>query len=158
LNLVGYSMGAVVALLAASEEARVRRLVAGGVGAGVVERGGVDTRVISNTALAAGLRADNPAAIEDPAVLGVRQFAEADGADRLALAAQAEATHAQSVPLDRIAAPALILAGDQDPLAVRPEVLTAALPHAQVQLLPGDHLSVISHPAFAQAILAFLEQ
>jgi pimeloyl-ACP methyl ester carboxylesterase len=39
-DLVGYSMGAVVALLVASEDARVRRLVVGGVGSGVVECGG----------------------------------------------------------------------------------------------------------------------
>ncbi|MFD7660716.1 alpha/beta fold hydrolase, partial [Actinosynnema sp. NPDC059797] len=36
VDLVGYSMGAVVALLAAAEEPAVRRLVVGGVGAGVV--------------------------------------------------------------------------------------------------------------------------
>src|ERR1700691_4449331 len=42
VDLVGYSMGAIVALLFASSDPRVRRLVVGGVGSAVVECGGVD--------------------------------------------------------------------------------------------------------------------
>src|SRR6266851_228986 len=45
VDLVGYSMGAIVSLIAASQDERIRRLVVGGVGAGVVELGGVDTRL-----------------------------------------------------------------------------------------------------------------
>src|SRR5690349_11771549 len=40
VDLVGYSMGAVVALLTAVREPRVRRLAVGGIGAGAVECGG----------------------------------------------------------------------------------------------------------------------
>ena len=43
VDLVGYSMGAIVSLSTASQDARIRRLVVGGVGAGVVEAGGLDT-------------------------------------------------------------------------------------------------------------------
>jgi pimeloyl-ACP methyl ester carboxylesterase len=40
VDLAGYSMGAVVALLAATTDARIRRLVVGGVGCGIVEVAG----------------------------------------------------------------------------------------------------------------------
>jgi pimeloyl-ACP methyl ester carboxylesterase len=86
-DLVGYSMGAVVALLTAAGDLRVRRLVVGGVGAAVVELGGVDTRALSNMVLAEALEAEDPATIADPAGAAFRGFAEALRADRLALAA-----------------------------------------------------------------------
>ncbi|MFD5830754.1 alpha/beta fold hydrolase, partial [Lentzea sp. NPDC060358] len=55
VDLVGYSMGSIVALLVAAGEPKVRKLVVGGVGAGVVEVGGVDTRVLPNDVLAQAL-------------------------------------------------------------------------------------------------------
>ncbi|MBZ9639094.1 alpha/beta fold hydrolase [Streptomyces sp. PSKA30] len=61
VDLVGYSMGAVVALLTAVRDRRVRRLVVGGIGAGVVECGGLDSRVIQGPALQHALRTDDPA-------------------------------------------------------------------------------------------------
>ncbi|MFC7614317.1 alpha/beta fold hydrolase [Actinokineospora soli] len=80
VDLVGYSMGAVVALLAAAGELAVRRLVVGGVGAGVVEVGGVDTRVLPNGALADALLADDPVGLP-PEIAGLRGCALAVGAD-----------------------------------------------------------------------------
>src|SRR5260370_37363515 len=44
VDLVGYSMGALVALLAASQDARIHRLVVGGIGAGVLDLGGWESR------------------------------------------------------------------------------------------------------------------
>ena len=57
-DLAGYSMGAIVALLAAAADRRVRRLVVGGIGAGVVELGGLDTRRVGQDALVAALEAE----------------------------------------------------------------------------------------------------
>ena len=54
-DLVGYSMGGVTAVLVATRDPRIRRLVIGGIGSAVVELGGVDTRVMDRTALAAVL-------------------------------------------------------------------------------------------------------
>jgi pimeloyl-ACP methyl ester carboxylesterase len=51
IDLVGYSMGAIVSLIYASGGERVRRLVVGGVGAGVIECGGVDRRAVSNESI-----------------------------------------------------------------------------------------------------------
>jgi pimeloyl-ACP methyl ester carboxylesterase len=156
VDLVGYSMGAIVSLLAAVDEPRLRRLVVGGVGAGVVELGGLDTRALPNDALAAALEADDPATITDPTGLAFRQFADAIGADRLALAAQARAVHASPIALDRISVPALVMAGDADPLADRPEVLADAIPGARLVRLTGDHLGALGDARFLPTLVDFL--
>src|SRR5690606_4517305 len=51
-DLVGYSMGGVVAVLVGTREPRLRRLVLGGIGEAVVLLGGVDTRALDNSLLA----------------------------------------------------------------------------------------------------------
>jgi pimeloyl-ACP methyl ester carboxylesterase len=156
IHLVGYSMGAIVSLLTAAREPRVTRLVVGGVGAAVVELGGVDTRAVPNEAIAAALRADDPDAIEHPGAKAFRALADAVGADRLALAAQADVVHRGPIAFDAIAAPTLVLAGDADPLAVRPQVLVDALGDGRLRMLTGDHLGAVGDPTFATAIVEFL--
>ncbi|MGW0859997.1 alpha/beta fold hydrolase [Streptomyces sp. NPDC002690] len=154
-HLAGYSMGAVVALLTAAADPRVGRLVVGGVGAGVVEVGGLDTRAMPPELVSAALTADDLTTVPEQA-RGFRALADATGSDRYALAAQIRAAFRGPVPLDRIAVPTLVLAGDADPLAVRPEVLAGAIRGARVTVLPGDHLSVVREPGFAAAITEFL--
>ncbi|WP_307844633.1 alpha/beta fold hydrolase [Actinotalea solisilvae] len=156
VDLVGYSMGGVVSLLTAAREPRVRRLVVGGIGAGAVEGGGVDTRVLDPDALREALLADDPAGIAHPVAAAFRGFADSTGADRRALAAQASAVHRAPIPFGRITAPTLVLAGRDDPLAPRPEVLTAALPDATLTLVDGDHGSALHDAAFRRAVVAFL--
>ncbi|WP_432543413.1 alpha/beta fold hydrolase [Kineococcus sp. SYSU DK002] len=157
VDLVWYSMGAVVASLVASTgPARVHRLVLGGVGAGLVELGGVDTRVLAPSRLAAALRAGDPGTITDPVVRGFREFAASTGNDLLALAAQADAVHDRPVDLASITAPTLVVAGDADPLAARPQVLAAAVPGARLVLVGGDHGAAPTDPRFAGAVSAFV--
>jgi pimeloyl-ACP methyl ester carboxylesterase len=152
-DLVGYSMGAIVALIAAStEHTRLRRLVIGGVGEGVVACGGVDTRVLPNLALAEALEAAPGAALH-PGAAGMAAFADMIGADRKALAAQARAAHNTPIALDRIEAPTLLVAGRADALAVRPEVLAQAIPRAKLEQVSGDHLSALRDPRFVSALL-----
>jgi pimeloyl-ACP methyl ester carboxylesterase len=155
-DLVGYSMGAVVSLIAASGDDRVRRLVVGGVGAGIVELGGVDTRAMPVGLLAEGLEAEDPATIDHPEVVAFRAFADAVGGDRRALAAQARAAHSAPIALDRIGAPVLVIAGDDDRLARRPEVLVDALPDARLLSVPGDHVTALVDPRFASGVVEFL--
>jgi pimeloyl-ACP methyl ester carboxylesterase len=156
LDLVGYSMGAVVALLFAAEDTRVRRLVVGGVGSGIVECGGVDRRALANDSIIEALTADDPQTLEVRDARAFRQLADALGCDREALVAQARSIHRGGVELARIEVPALVLAGDADPLAIRPEVLAEALPHGTLQLLAGDHMSALADPRFAASIVEFL--
>jgi len=156
IDLVGYSMGAVVALLLAAEDGRVRRLIVGGVGSGIVECGGVDRRSLANDAIIEALQAEDPETLTERGARAFRQLADALGSDREALVAQARSIHRAGVELERIDLPALVLAGEEDPLAIRPQVLAEALPHATLQLLVGDHMSALADPRFATSIVEFL--
>jgi pimeloyl-ACP methyl ester carboxylesterase len=156
VDLVGYSMGAVVSLLFAADDSRVRQLVIGGVGSGVVECGGVDRRALSNDAIIEALSADDPDAIDQSGARAFRSLADALGSDRLALVAQARSIHRGGVALERISGPALVLAGHEDPLAIRPQVLADALPNATLQMLAGDHMRALLDPRFASSIVEFL--
>ncbi len=156
-DLVGYSMGGVTATIAAATEgARVRRLVIGGIGSAVVECGGVDTRVMDRDALADVLEADEPPEVTDPTIAAFRGFVEAIGGDRLALAAQARSVHREPIALDRITAATLLLVGADDHLASRPEVLAAAIPDCRVHVVPGDHMGALMDPEFTPALVAHL--
>ncbi|MFE5210427.1 alpha/beta fold hydrolase [Streptomyces sp. NPDC056600] len=156
-DLVGYSMGAVVSLLTAAQDRRVRRLVIGGVGAAVVELGGVDSRVIGGDVLVDALSVDDAGTVKDPAAAAFRAFVDAIDGDRLALAAHARAIHQRPIPLAEVTAPTLLLAGGEDPLAARPEVLADALPEATLRVLRGDHLGAVRDPAFVAELSAFLD-
>lgn len=155
VDLAGYSMGAVIALLTAAEEPAVRRLVVGGVGAGVVEVGGVDTRVLPNDVLAAAFLADDPGPLP-PEVAGMVAFAGAVGADFPSLAAQARAAHQGGIDLAAITAPTLVIAGDDDPLAQRLHVLADAIGDARLHVVPGDHGTTVGSPGFRTAVVDFL--
>jgi pimeloyl-ACP methyl ester carboxylesterase len=156
IDLVGYSMGAIVSLIFASEDQRVRRLVVGGVGSGVIECGGVDRRAVPNDAIIDALSVDDPSTIEMPEAATFRMLADALGADREALAAQASSIYRGDIGLDRISAQTLVLAGDVDPLAIRPEVLSQAIPGATLRILSGNHVGAIADPHFTQSIVDFL--
>jgi pimeloyl-ACP methyl ester carboxylesterase len=151
-DLVGYSMGAIISLLVAAADTRIRRLVVGGVGAGVVELGGLDTRHASMHALVDALTTDDPDSLP-AAVRGFRRMADANGSDRFALAAHASVRHASPIDLAAIDAATLVLAGADDPLAVRPEVLVDAIPDARLHLVRGDHLGALRDPAFTEALV-----
>ncbi len=156
IDLVGYSMGAVVSLIFSSGEQRVRRLVVGGVGSGVVECGGVDRRTVSNESIIHALSVEDPSTLDEPGAQPFRLLADALGADREALVAQASSVYRGGVALDRISAPTLILAGDEDPLAVRPQVLAQAIPDATLHILSGNHVGTLADPRFTQSIIDFL--
>lgn len=161
LDLVGYSMGAVVSLLTASQDTRVRRLVVGGVGGGLVERQGLvasQATPAARSGIAAALRAPDAASIQDPIAMRFRILADRVGTDREALAACAEASFSSTIPFGQIVSPTLVLVGDVDPLAAQPEALAAAIPQARLRIIAGDHLSAVLNPAFAPAIVEFLEE
>jgi len=156
VDLVGYSMGAIVSLIYASGGERVRRLVVGGVGSGVIECGGVDRRAVSNESIIEALSAEDPASLQSPEALAFRRLADALGADRRALTAQASSIYRGTIALGAITAPTLVLAGDADPLAVRPEVLAEAIPDATLRIVSGNHIEAIADPSFTRSIVDFL--
>jgi pimeloyl-ACP methyl ester carboxylesterase len=154
-DFVGYSMGGVVGLELARIDPRLRRLVIAGIGEGVIECGGVDTRVLDRAVLAEGLRADD-ASSYPPLVQAFRGGMELMGNDRLALAAHAASPQHIATGLDRIGVPVLLIAGDADPLAIRPERLAAAIPGCRLAIVPGDHVAARLCPEFGEAVIDFL--
>jgi hypothetical protein len=116
----------------------------------------VDRRAISNEAIIGALTAANPATIGEPGAAAFRRLADALGADREALAAQARSIFRGAIALQDISAATLVLAGDTDPLAIRPEVLAEAIPDARLQILGGDHMAAVVDPRFSESIVAFL--
>jgi pimeloyl-ACP methyl ester carboxylesterase len=156
VDLVGYSMGAIVSLIFSSGEERVRRLVVGGVGSGVIECGGVDRRAVSNDSIIEALAVEDPSTLRQPAARAFRGLADDLGADREALLAQAASVYRGGVALEEISAPTLVLAGDEDPLAVRPQVLAEALPDATLQIIHGNHMAAVADAGFRQSIVDFL--
>lgn len=154
IDLVGYSMGATVALLAATQEARIRRLVAGGVGGDVLH---LDSphRLHGKKALADAMLASRWR-IRHPTLVGFRLLADMVLADRKAMAAQALAFHSQPIALELITAPTLIIAGDTDVFARRPDKLQKAITGAELKVVPGDHTTVLIKPSFQNAILDFI--
>jgi pimeloyl-ACP methyl ester carboxylesterase len=157
LDLVGYSMGAIVSLIFASTDERVRRMVIGGVGSGVIECGGVDRRAVPNDAIIEALTVDDPSSLEVvPAAAAFRQLADALEGDRKALVAQSRSIYRGEIALGEISAPTLLLAGDTDPLAIRPQVLADAIPDGTLELLSGNHIEVLGDPRFKRSIVEFL--
>jgi pimeloyl-ACP methyl ester carboxylesterase len=159
VDVVGYSMGAVVALIAALRDRRIGRLAIGGVGpATVTELTDDDHHATRCRVLAGALRAADPSTITGVRARRFRTFADYVGGDRLALAAQAEALHHEPVPVGLITVPILILAGDADPITDRAQELAAAMPRATLRMLPGDHLGVPASAAFAVALVEFFRR
>jgi len=156
IDLVGYSMGAVVGLLVAARYGIVRRLAIGGVGEGVIECGGVDVRRVGRGDIAQALLAEDLADVAHPGAANFRLFADFMSNDLTALAAQAQRLHDQPIELASVRVPTLVVAGVDDVLAVNPQRLADALPDARLVLLPGDHLTVMRAPGLVPALVDFL--
>jgi pimeloyl-ACP methyl ester carboxylesterase len=154
VHLVGSSMGSFVAMRLAPTEPRVRSLVLGGAGMGQIRT----RRPEAALRIAEALEADEPATITDATARAFRNFADATGADRLALAAvQRSGNPFPSLEdLGRIAVPTLVVNGDRDTLVCQPQALAEAITGARAKLVPGDHLSAVVKPEFRQAIVDFL--
>ncbi|GAA3554622.1 alpha/beta hydrolase [Amycolatopsis ultiminotia] len=152
--LAGYSLGAIVSLLVATNDRRVRCLAVGGVGAGIVDFGGVDTRVVDREQIAAGLLAEDRADVL-PAARPFRRLARRAGADTVALAAVLRAPSHGPFRLSALSVPTLVLAGESDQLAAEPERLAAAIAGARLVRVPGDHMAAVADPAFATALADF---
>jgi len=154
VDVVGYSLGSMVALGLAQVEPRTRSMVLGGAGLGQMTASRRDSMI----RIAEALEASDRGTITDATGQAFRNFADATGADRIALAALQRADNLVSGldSLGSIAVPTLVVNGEQDTLVGGPESLAAAIPHARYELVPGDHLSAVVKPEFRQAVVTFL--
>ena len=116
----------------------------------------MDRRAISNESVIEALSAGDAAALGESGASAFRALADALGADRMALVAQARSVFRGEIALDRISAPTLLLAGEADPLAVRPALLAEAIPDARLQIVSGDHVGAVADAGFARSIVDFL--
>lgn len=155
-DVIGYSMGSVTAAILASQDQRVRRLVLGGVGAGIVECGGLDSREMPPDLIEQAMRAPTAADAAHPFGAVWRGFADEVGADPVALACQIAASHRTPIALDQITADTLVIVASKDGLANRPQTLAGAIKDAQYRVFEGDHLGVVRHPDWNPAIVEFV--
>ncbi|MEP0708696.1 MAG: alpha/beta hydrolase [Parvibaculum sp.] len=153
-DLMGYSMGAMAALVAAMEAPeRFDRIVAGGVGARLLDPKRDPGPVIE------ALTADDPSTVEDKGALLFRTFADQNKQDRKALAACFEAVRAP-FPVERlgeISRPVLVVAGEADSQAGAPGPLAERIPDGRAFTVPKrDHMKTVGDRVYKEAVLAFL--
>lgn len=154
-DLMGYSMGAMVSLVALMRHGeRFRKAVAAGIGEKLIKPAANPGPVIE------ALLARDPAAITDPEAKLFRVFADQNGQDRQALAL-CFAKIREGFPVDglaTIATPTLIVTGETDTSAGSPVPLAAAIPGAETVIVPRrDHMKTVGDKAYKQAVLAFLD-
>ena len=153
-DVIGYSMGArIAAHLALNAPQRVRRLVLAGLGIHLVEGVGLPP------AIAEAMEAEELADLTDPMQRMFRAFADANGADRLALAACIRGSRQVLGAADvaRIAQPVLIAIGTADEVSGAARPLAALMRNARVLDIPGrDHNRAVGDVGFKAGVLGFL--
>ena len=118
VDVVGYSMGAMVSARLVSVDPRARSVVLGGVGGNLMPPEPAE----GQPRIADALEAEDPSTIHGAVARAFRAFADRTGADRLALAAIERSTSLR-YPVDfaAITVPALVLVGDADALVGSPQ-------------------------------------
>ncbi|MEP2830689.1 alpha/beta hydrolase [Parvibaculum sp.] len=153
-DLMGYSMGAMVSLVAAMERPeRFDKIVAAGVGAKLLDPRRDPGPVIE------ALLTNDPSSIEDKGALLFRTFADQNKQDREALAACFEAVRAPfpADGLSRITRPVLVVAGETDSQAGAAEPLAERMPNGEAFTVPKrDHMKTVGDKAYKEAVLKFL--
>lgn len=156
VDLMGYSMGAMVSLVAAANHPeRFDRVIAAGVGERLLDKSKSSRDVVE------ALLTDDPSAIRNPAARLFRTFAEQNDQDRRALAACFAAVR-RDFPVEalaRIANPVLIVAGEADEAAGAPEPLAARIRDARAHVVPKrDHMKTVGDRDYKEAVLKFLAE
>jgi pimeloyl-ACP methyl ester carboxylesterase len=154
-DVVGYSMGAVIALRFTLSDPRVRRLVLGGNSGRAITQPDTPRSAERRRRIARALLAENPSTVDGSDGRDLRRFADDTRADRVALAAVqlAPNRYGTSSDLSMLRVPTLVICGDRD---VSPDILASALPNAHAKVVPGTHISAISSADFAEAVRDFL--
>ncbi|MDK1376666.1 MULTISPECIES: alpha/beta hydrolase [unclassified Sinorhizobium] len=153
-HVMGYSMGArISAFLALAHPDRVRSLVFGGLGIGMVTGVG-DWDPIADALLAPSLES-----VTHPRGRMFRAFADQTKSDRQALAACISTSRDLLSPeeMARIDVPVLIGVGTKDEIAGSAQELAALMPRAKALDIPGrDHMLAVGDRVFKRAVLEFL--
>jgi pimeloyl-ACP methyl ester carboxylesterase len=154
-HLGGYSLGGKVVLRLLARGARPAGAIVGGQGLDALDAESDRTDGYRRT-LAAIANGDafEPGSPEEALAGWLTQA----GADPRAIGLLLDSSVA--TPRDALAqvpTPTLVVAGDGDTRGASAGELAALLPNGQVVLIPGDHLTALGAPEFADAILNFLK-
>lgn len=153
-DVMGYSMGArISAFLALANPKRVRSVVLGGLGMGLINGVGDPERI------AQALEAPSLADVTDPGARQFRSFAEQTRSDLRALAACMRGSRQtlSREEVGRIAAPILVAVGSKDTIAGPPGELAALVPNAQALVIPNrDHMLAVGDKTYKARVLEFL--
>jgi len=155
-DVMGYSMGArISAYLAFSHPDRVRSLMLGGLGIGLIEGGGPGENV------AKALEADSLDDVTDPMGRTFRAFADQTRSDRRALAACLRGSR-RLMPREEaaaITAPTLIAVGTKDDIAGSAQKLAEVIKSAEVLDIPNrDHMRAVGDKVYKEGVLDFLSR
>jgi pimeloyl-ACP methyl ester carboxylesterase len=152
-DLVGYSMGGVIAAsLLARRPERFRRVVIAGVGDWVLRAGNDTGRPRGSR----GRRSGPPRGMIRRWLLQGMARRSGNDPDALAAMRRAERAGLDVQKLADVHCPVLILVGRHDRGAGSPDQLAAAIPGAQLVMVPGGHVTAVVDPAFKRAIVDFL--
>lgn len=153
-DVIGYSMGArIAAFLALCHPERVRRLVFGGLGIGMVRGVGDPEPVVR------ALEAPRLDDVRDPAGRAFRKFAEKHEGDLKALAAcmRSARRRISEAEIATLGHPVLIAVGGNDEIAGSPQALASLMRNAEVLVIPRrDHMSATGDRVFKQKVIDFL--
>ena len=156
VDVMGYSMGArISAFLAMNHPERVRRVIFGGLGYGMI------TGIGDPEPIASALETDRIQDIPDRTGRAFRAFAEQTGSDRLALAACMRSSRQKisEEEVARVTVPALVAVGTKDEIAGSPHKLADLMPNADVLDIPNrDHMVAVGDKVFKQGVLEFLSR
>ena len=155
--ILGYSMGGFIGLrLLATHPDRVIKLAIAGVGETYLQDRITAPEVRAK--LADALLTPDKDSITDPRAKMFRAFADQPGKDRLALAAcmRAMSPHLPRDVLAMLARPVLVVDGEKDETAGRPEPLAQALADGRAVTVPDrDHMSAVGDRHVRQAVIDF---
>ena len=152
-DLVGFSLGARTAARAVITGQSPRRLVLCGMG--LEGLSGWDRR--ANFFIDAIDRFDE-VRHGDPAFYAV-SFMKTMKTDRVAARLLLQ-TVDDTAPdeLAGISMPTLVLCGEKDRDNGSPEALAAAIPHAELRMIPGTHMSSVAEPSLGEVLVEFLTE
>ncbi len=156
IDVMGYSMGGRIGTFLALEHPdKVRSLVIGGMGLGLVDGIGGEEEIV------AALEADRLADVTSEVGRSYRKFAQLTRSDLHALAACMRAQRETVSPerLAQIRLPVLVAVGTRDTVAGSAAGLAALIPGAEALDIPGrDHMLATGDKAFKAGALEFLRQ
>jgi len=155
-DVMGYSLGSrMTAVLALSQPRRLRSVILGGIGVGLIRGGGPGENVAS------ALEAPTLEDVTDPVGRTFRAFADQTRSDRRALAACLRGSRRLMTREEAvgIAVPVLIAVGTADEIAGSAQELGEIIPGSEVLDIPNrDHMRAVGDKVYKAGVVDFLSR